>query len=701
MWRISVCVALLSVSFFSSAGQFQLFSENGKVGLKDEQGQVVVPPAYEALGWSDGSFSMAGAIIGYRLQQKWGLLHVQKQKITKAEYVQLLPAGGDYFLAARTLNSFTTKFGLLTAEGKATIPFYYDGLQITGLRAIVFNKNGNRYEHGVVSLTDQRVIPLKYKSITALGTLRYAVENFDGKVALFSEAGVPLTDFQIDSIGSFYRDHAIVYQDLRQGLISRAGDWVAMPTYQHVWFDEGWRGQRYPQWKEINTRLEEHRELEADDLKETPPFVRVRNTNRYGLLTADWKMVLPVRYERLEPAGPHWVAQRQGKFALLRPNGSVVLPHRFDSLFVQQNLIRAVERPWGEPVWSVYDTFGIRKTKRYYQHIAALRQKLFVVKADGFYGAVDRYGNETVACVYDSILQIKDEKLVVVFKGLYGIVSTDDRWLLLPQPHPVEIVADDYYVQREPAASWLKRLDGKVVYFSMNPLHVADSLLREKISGQPDRLINLQGQVIQPAAAELAHVTAFFAEHEGMRGILRDGRYGFIDGKGKLRVANRYEGIGYFSEGLAPVKILGRWGFVNAKDQVIINPNYDSVSSFSADRAIASRDGRWGVINKKGEWVLQPRYQHVKNLTDGDYEIEWNGAYGLANRQGMVLIEPRFDSLQILPTGDVLVRQLGKFGLLSREGLSKIPLVYEALIYQPATQTFLARTTPAPEKIFP
>lgn len=699
MWRIFPFSVLLGLSFISLAAQVHPFSENGKFGLKNEQGLVVVPPAYEALGWSDGTFSLVGNVTGYRLQGQWGLLHVQKQKITTADYIALRPAGGDFFLAGRQLNPFTTKVGVITAEGKVSIPFYYDGLQVTGLRAIAFNKNGSRYEHGVITLDDQRIIPLKYKSIVPLGTLRYAVEDFSGQVALFSDRGVVLTDFVIDSVSAFHHDHAIVYQALHQGLINREGEWVAQPEYREIRFDQHWIGRRYAQCAVLTANNEAVRTLDADELHPVGPYVRIRKANRFGLLTADWQPKLAVRYERLEPVGQHWLARQHGKYGLIRADGTEVLPFRFDTLAVQGNLVRAVERPWGEPAWSVYDTFGIRKTKRYYQQIAPFHNKLFVVRANGYYGAVDRYGNEPVAPVYDSILQAQDDKLVVRFKGLYGIISNADTWLLLPQPFPLELVSGDYFFIREPTAVWLKKLDGKVIYFTMNRLRADGDRVREEIPGQPDRFIGLDGQEQKPATP-LDQVAQIFSEHEGMRGILRDGRYGFIDAKGKLRVANRYEGIGYFSEGVAPVKILGRWGFVNSRDQVVINPNYDSVSAFVGDRAVASRDGRWGVINKKGDWVLQPRYGLVTALESGDYRIEANGLAGLATQNGMVLIEPRFETIEVLPTTDVLVRQQGKYGLLSRDGLNKIPLVYDALIYQPGTETFLVRLPAKEEKLF-
>ena len=44
------------------AETYNTFEENGKIGLKDQQGDVVIPAKYEAIGWSDGSVSVIGKV---------------------------------------------------------------------------------------------------------------------------------------------------------------------------------------------------------------------------------------------------------------------------------------------------------------------------------------------------------------------------------------------------------------------------------------------------------------------------------------------------------------------------------------------------------------------------------------------------------------------------------------------------------------
>ncbi|MDZ7649429.1 MAG: WG repeat-containing protein [Cytophagales bacterium] len=78
------------------------------------------------------------------------------------------------------------------------------------------------------------IIPVTYKRIHSLGTLRYAVENETGKIALYREDGRAITDFKIDSIAAFDKSRAIIYQNLNQGLLDRDGNIIIEPVYQSI-----------------------------------------------------------------------------------------------------------------------------------------------------------------------------------------------------------------------------------------------------------------------------------------------------------------------------------------------------------------------------------------------------------------------------------------------------------------------------------
>lgn len=199
MKRVLFLILLLTAALSSSALDYERFEQGGKVGIRDTQGQVVLPAAFDALGWSDGSFSLIGQITGYRQGSRWGLINLKKEYVTKADYLTITSAGGDRVRVSRELNAVATRYGCLNLSGEVVIPFEYDDITIHDLRAVVMRKEGARYNYGLIDLNNRTVLPLQYERITPLGTLRYAVRNFEGKTALYADDGKWITGFDIDS----------------------------------------------------------------------------------------------------------------------------------------------------------------------------------------------------------------------------------------------------------------------------------------------------------------------------------------------------------------------------------------------------------------------------------------------------------------------------------------------------------------------
>ena len=184
---------------YAQANTFDLFEENGKVGLKNDQGNILIPAHYDALGWPDQEFMIHKGVIGYRKGDYWGLISVQNKIITEAHYTTLEPAGSNQIIAAmKEPQSFRIKKGCIDLSGKVVIPFEYDGIELQDLRAIVHNRIQNKIQFGVINLKNEILIPIQYQSIIPVGNLRYAVENQEGKKALYTDLGKKITDFSIE-----------------------------------------------------------------------------------------------------------------------------------------------------------------------------------------------------------------------------------------------------------------------------------------------------------------------------------------------------------------------------------------------------------------------------------------------------------------------------------------------------------------------
>jgi hypothetical protein len=306
-------------------------------------------------------------------------------------------------------------------------------------------------------------------------------------------------------------------------------------------------------------------------------------------------------------------------------------------------------------------------------------------------------GNEVVHCVFDSIGDRTNQLVAVKFKGLYGIIDLHENWIVAPQLYPIRLANDTRYLLIQKGNSFLKSTEGKVIYFTSNAVEFKEKYWIEHLPNGTENKLSYDGLKIMieekpqiKTSATQVSVPGLFQMNEGLQGVRRNGKYGFVDAKGKLRIANRYDSIGAFQDGLAPVKLIGMWGFINSADKIVIQPNYESVSSFVNGLSIVQRSARMGLIDQRGQVVLPLRYEHIDRLSTGKFLLKANRLLGVAQVNGTIEIEPRFDDLKVLENGQLLVKQANKWGLISSSGLDIIPMQYDKLQFDPVKNQYLA-----------
>lgn len=686
----------LLIPVVSVAHTFQIFEENGKVGLKNEQGVVMIPAQYESLGWSDGTFAVVNQVTGYQLKGKWGLIGLDNKKIAPAHFESLLPGEGSVLIAQRKADrSIRVMTGCVTTQGKEVIPFMYDGIRVQGMRAIVFTKIGSQYKFGVVDLEHKTIIPQQYKSIQSMGSLRFAVENFDHKIALFADQGKQLTDFIIDSLSAFRKNYAVIYQNNLQGIVDRDGDIRIEPRYREVRLDDAGtiRVRDADTWLLIDGKNTTHKSIVADNLI---PLAE----NRLLVATASqWQLTnnsfAPLSANKFSWVGAfekaNAVVHVRGKSGVINTQGDFVIKPLYDSLIRISHHYLAMQRQHSKTAWMLLDTIGNVLSDRSYDAMVPLNGTFLTVRNRGYAGAINLQGDEVIACTYDSLLQTRDELLVVKFRGQYGIITLAEEWKVTPRNNKLMLLGDGRYLELTTKTKFLKSLNGTVIYFTDNPLDIHDTHFVEHLPSGTVWKIDRDGRIVDRQLHPEEQIETISEEHEGYRAIMKDGRAGFVDSQGRLRIANRYEAVRAFHEGLAPMKIRGHWGYLNKEDKIAIQPVYDEVSFFSNGFAYVKQKGLFGIIDKYGKEVLPVRYEAATILPTGNVLIMLNGLAGLANASGKVLIQPRYQHLQDVGEGYTIVNRDGKYGVVTYQGISTIPLMYDYIRYDPFQKLFLVQ----------
>lgn len=84
------------------------------------------------------------------------------------------------------------------------------------------------------------------------------------------------------------------------------------------------------------------------------------------------------------------------------------------------------------------------------------------------------------------------------------------------------------------------------------------------------------------------------------------GRCGYIDKKGFMAIGPRFVLAGPFSEGLAPARIGARYGFIDRDGRLVIELRFDAALLFRDGLAMVWVEGRVGYIDHDGKYVWKP-----------------------------------------------------------------------------------------------
>jgi hypothetical protein len=374
-------------------------------------------------------------------------------------------------------------------------------------------------------------------------------------------------------------------------------------------------------------------------------------------------------------------------YGVMKRSGGILLKPVFNKIRFENSFLRTLD---GNNNWSLRDTTGLLKTSKPYDIILKENKGLFAAMRKNHWGAIDEMGREIVACVYDSVLQTGEDQLAVKFKGLFGIINTKEQWLVYPQSNRLTLLNKDRYFKKVSKTLFLMSFDGTVLYFTDNPIKVNDTNFTEYISTGGNWTIDFDGKIISRQLPPTEITEKIFPASEGLRGIKRNGKYGFIDDLGRLRVANRYEDIKPFSEGLAAIKIRNKWGFINRDEKIIIQPAYEDAAPFSDDHSIIRQKGLYGYMNKEGRVVLPARYDAVEVLKTKRLLLTLNGLKGLADEKGNVLLHPKYEFIHDIGNGYIVVKQDGKYGLATLKGLNTIPQMYDYMVFDAENERYLA-----------
>jgi len=157
---------------------------------------------------------------------------------------------------------------------------------------------------------------------------------------------------------------------------------------------------------------------------------------------------------------------------------------------------------------------------------------------------------------------------------------------------------------------------------------------------------------------------------EGLCGVMKDGKWGYIDTGGHLAIPNQFDSAGPFIEGLARVNLGNQVGYIDKTGQYAINPQFYEGGDFHDGLAAVRGDGGWGFINKAGTFAIKPHFQPVDidGFSDGMAGACLGGKCGYIDRGGSFVIKAQFSLVGVFSEGLAKVQINGKSGYINTSG---------------------------------
>jgi len=243
-------------------------------------------------------------------------------------------------------------------------------------------------------------------------------------------------------------------------------------------------------------------------------------------------------------------------------------------------------------------------------------------------------------------------------------------------------------------------------YYSEGLAAVRDHYVDDKTNEATDRwgFIDLAGKL--KIAQNFQNVAPF---SQGLAAALpykeasKTNKWGFIDKAGNWAIAPQFEDAKPFSEGLAAVRVGSKWGFIKPDGSFAVKPVFLSVGSFNSGRAMACPlpDRHIVYIDKTGKQVYSTDYNELDskngpssviyqiysllqpdflNYSEGLLCARKDGKSGYKDRDGNWAIKPQFERVYPFSCGRAVVTQAGRFGFIDRSGKAITEIKYDFAI---------------------
>ncbi len=566
------------------------YQKDGKWGLADINGKIVIPPEYDAVGVHRYKGQLIGIPVltelqGYLIPQapvkpEFSLTHLGWISIDSIRIYFMVLEFSESFFDFVDINTLIKNTLIEVASRVSTDVSDFIGF-IIGSKPI---KNGPVWvmkdgRFGLFDISGKELVSTKYEEVLPFDKGRSWVK-LNGKWGLIDDKGKELTPIKYD--GAIISDEGIIW-------VREEGKWVII--------DEN--------GKELSSN--------RYDYGAVTPFTEgvswVLKGNKWGLVDKNGKEIISPKYEGVCPFAGGLSAVMVGeKWGIIDKSGKEIIPIKYDGIGVYKP--QGNNYPFKDiPCDDLEDL---------------VREGLIAIKVGDKYGFVDKSGKVVISPKYDA---------VIPFVGGIAAVKRDEKWgfvdktgkEIVPPTYEYPVIDYDnlkmgYLPVVKKARKYSTPFGGEYDFL----VHVDSNLFLAKKGGKWGLIDKKNREVLSFKYDDLSHL------HKDLFVYLEGDKYGVISLKRGVIVQPRYDKIFYAGEGIIGLVLNNKVGFMDTLGNVIFQPKYDSLASgFMNGFALMYNKGKPYILSKDRKeveikysgWLVHLGGGVLLHLPDRIYEI--------------------------------------------------------------------------------
>lgn len=155
-----------------------------------------------------------------------------------------------------------------------------------------------------------------------------------------------------------------------------------------------------------------------------------------------------------------------------------------------------------------------------------------------------------------------------------------------------------------------------------------------------------------------------------------NGKFGYVDEKGKEWIEGQYDYADEFSEDLAVVKIGNYFGYIDRSGEIVIPLQYDIAFPFENGRAKVVKESLYGYIDPNNQAIIPCLYEKIEPYSPMEAYAVKNGKTGIIDNMGKELVPFKYDKIRKMNEELYVVTNSGRDGFLNARKQEILPCEY-------------------------